>query len=135
MNRIKELLDEAKTATGTETKYALAKALEIHSGLVSHYYSGKRTPDEYACLQIAKATGRTYEEVSAIVRIEAEKDETRRAAWRDYLKSIGGYAASIFLSCIIALASVTFIVTSEAKAAPNQELGSVDAQIIQIMRL
>jgi len=101
MNRITELLDEAKKAKGVDTKYALAKALDLHSGLISDYYAGKRTPDEFACLQIAMAIGKSYEEVSAIVRIEAEKDEKRRAAWAQYYKSIGGIAASILMGLIL----------------------------------
>lgn len=56
-----EILDAAMQATNTKSKYALAKALGLHSGLVSDYYNGKRSPDEYACLQIAKAIGRSYE--------------------------------------------------------------------------
>lgn len=109
MKTIKELLDETKAAKGVETDYALAKALDLHSGLISDYYSGKRSPNEYACLKIAEALNRPLAEVLAAVRIEAEKDESRREEWRNYFKSIGGIAAAFMLMVCL---SVTFIVTS-----------------------
>jgi len=109
MKSTKELLNEIKAAKGVETDYALAKSLDLHSGLISDYYSGKRSPNEYACLKIAEALGRPLDEIMASVRIEAEKDENRREAWRKYYKSIGGIAASFML---MVLMSVTFIVTS-----------------------
>lgn len=100
METIKSLLDRAKEATGVTTEYALAKALGLTKQQVSEYYKGRVIPSEYACLQIAKAIGRAYEEVQAIVRIEAEKDEARRETWRQYYKSIGGIAAG-FLICLL----------------------------------
>lgn len=128
MTKIAELLEAAKDAKGVKTKYALAKALELHSGLISDYYAGKRYPDEFACLQIAKALGRSYEEISAIVRIEAEKDETRRQAWKDHLKRLGGYAASIMLALLAGLMFVTFIVTTMPSALANQQLTNWNLQ-------
>ena len=93
METTKSLLDEVKVRKDVQTDYALAKELSLHRGLISDYYSGKRTPNEFACLQIAEALGRCYEEIQAIVRIEAEKDETRREAWKRYYKSIVSLAA------------------------------------------
>jgi len=116
MKTIKELLDETKAAKGIETDYALAKALDLHSGLISDYYSGKRSPNEYACLRIAEALARPLDEILAAVRIEAEKDDTRREAWRKYYKSIGGIAASF---AVLFLLSVTLIVTSTPANASN----------------
>lgn len=77
MKTIKELLNAAKAAKGVDSDYALAKALNLPTQRISDYSKGTRTPDEFACLQIAQALGRSYEEISAIVRIEAEKDESR----------------------------------------------------------
>lgn len=102
MTKVIELLNAAKSALNVETDYALAKALGINKARISAYYAGKETPNEFACLQIANATGKDYSEVSAIVRIEAEKDESRRQKWREYYKSIGGYAAGITLGIFCA---------------------------------
>lgn len=122
METIKSLLDAAKEAKGVETPYALAKELGLTKQQVSDYYKGKVVASEFACLRIAKALGRNYEEIQAIVRIEAEKDETRREVWREYLKRLGGYAASIMLSLLTGLLFVTFIVTTTPPAHANTGL-------------
>lgn len=113
MTKVIELLDAVKAAKNAQTDYALAKALELHRWLISDYYAGKRTPNEYACMQIAKAINMPLDLVTATIRMEAEKDEKRRNAWREYYKSIGGLAASIM---IFVLASVTLIVTTTPPA-------------------
>jgi len=97
MENIRKLLDAVLVAKGLSNKSDLAKELDVNKARISAYYSGKETPTEFVCLKIAEATGRSYEEVSAIVRIEAEKDENRRKVWKDYLKRIGGIAACIML--------------------------------------
>lgn len=62
-------------------------------------------------MQIAHVTGRSFEEVTALVRLDAEKNETRREAWRKRLIQIGGIAASVAL---VISANVIFIVSAEA---------------------
>lgn len=130
METIKSLLDEVKRAKNTESDYGLAKAMGVHKARISAYYAGKETPNEFFCLQIAQALGRSYEEVSAIVRIEAEKDESRRKVWREYYKSIGGYAASIMMAAIFVTSLVTWPTDASAKSM------GYEAQVsrIQIMR-
>ena len=130
MDSIKILLDRCKDATGAKNENQLASRTGIKSQRISDYYKGTRTPDEYACLRIAQVLGRPFEEVTAIVRIEAEKDESRRAVWREYYKSIGGYAASI-----LAGLAVTFIVTLPSEALANQSVKGTDYAGRQIMRL
>lgn len=125
METIKSLLDDVKSIKGLTSKYALAKALDLPTQRISDYYNGtgSRYPDSYACLQIAKALNREYNEISAIVQIEAEKDESKREEWRKYYKSIGGYAASFML---LVFAVVTFIVTTPGTALANQEVTKSD---------
>ncbi len=130
MKTIKELLNAAKAAKGVDSDYALAKAINLPTQRISDYSKGTRTPDEFACLQIAQALGRSYEEISAIVRIEAEKDESRRQAWRKYYKSIGGYAASIIMAAIF----VTSLVTWPADASAKSMSYEAQRTGIQIMR-
>lgn len=113
METIKDLLDKCKETTGAKNKNQLAIKTGITSQRISDYYKGTRSPDEFDCLQIAKALNRSLEEITAIVRIEAEKNEKRQNAWREYYKSIGGIAASFAL---LFCGSVTFIVSPPAKA-------------------
>ena len=107
METVKTLLDAVKHANGITSDYGLAKLLELPKQRVSAYYSGKEVPNEFICLQIARALGRDYAEVQAAVRIEAEKDDTRREAWREYFKSIAGYATSVFAA--VGLTVILFV--------------------------
>lgn len=119
METIKSLLERCKEVTGAENKNQLAAKTGIKSQRISDYYNETRSPDEYDCLLIAKTLGMELSAVLAIARIEAEKDETRKEAWKGYLKSIGGYAASLILGFFFV---VTLIVTpTTAKAAPVLE--------------
>jgi len=116
MGNVKKLLDAVKAKCDRPTDYALAHKLDLHSGLISDYYKGKRVPDDFACLQIAKELGKPFDEILATVKADTEKNEKRRKAWENYLKGMGGIAASFALPFLV---HVFFIVTqSTAEASP-----------------
>jgi len=98
--KITELLDQTKNAAGITSDYALAKTLGINKGRISAYYAGKEAPNEYACLKISELTGIPLDIVIATVKAETEKDEKRREAWENYMKRLGGIAAS-FLAVVV----------------------------------
>jgi len=98
--KITELLDLTKSAAKIESDYALAKELGINRARVSAYYSGKEAPNEFACLKISEITGIPLNKVIATVKAESEKDDTRREAWENYMKRLGGLAASVLLSVV-----------------------------------
>lgn len=108
MENITKLLDEVKAAKGVESKYALAKVLDLPTQRISEYYNGKSAPDEFACLKIAEALGKPLNTIIATVRASTEKDASRREAWENYMKSLGGIAAS-FLGGVV----FTLIFSSE----------------------
>lgn len=119
MENVKKLLDAVKQREGIETDYGLAKTLDLPTQRISDYYKGRRTPDEFACLQIAQALGKPLAEVIAAVKIDTEKDEKRRSAWEKYYKQLGGVAASVIFAVLL---NVTLIVTPvEASPAPLLE--------------
>lgn len=93
--KIKELLDAVKNAKGISTDGELARCLEISKQAVSDYYNNKRAPDDFACLRISEITGLPLNNVIATVKAASEKDEKRREAWENYMKRLGGLAASI----------------------------------------
>lgn len=93
--KITELLDRTKAAAKVESDYALAKELGINKARVSAYYSGKEAPNEFACLKISEITSIPLDRVIATVKAESEKDETRREAWENYMKRLGGFAATL----------------------------------------
>lgn len=114
--KIHELLDATKNAKSIKTDGELARLLGVSKQAVSRYYLGERAPDEFACLKIADATGMPLDSVIATVKAASEKDETRREAWENYMKRLGGVAASFLVGilCIVTL-SVT---STPLEAAP-----------------
>lgn len=116
MKNITELLDDVKAAKGISSKYELAKALDLPTQRISDYYKGERAPDEFACLKIAEALGKPLDTIIATVKACSEKDEKRREVWENYMKRLGGIAASFVGGFLV---YVTLIVTpSPAEAAP-----------------
>jgi hypothetical protein len=85
MSKAKELLLECKVKLGIQSDYKLAQALEMHSGLISDYMSGKRVPDEYACMRISLILQRNPAEIIAVIQGESEKNPKRKAFWLDFL--------------------------------------------------
>ncbi|MCG2577585.1 DUF3693 domain-containing protein [Dechloromonas sp. XY25] len=121
--KIVELLDRTKHDAGVESDYALAKVLGIHKARVSAYYSGKEAPNEWACLKISEITGIPLDTVIATVKAESEKDDERRAVWENYMKRLGGLAASFLITLCV---TVTMLVTSPpSQAAQGKDLGPV----------
>lgn len=86
MSKAKELLLECKIKLGVKTDYKLAQALDIPTGIMSDLLSGKRTPDAYTCVRMALILERDPSEVLAEVKADTEKNEKRRAFWRDFLQ-------------------------------------------------
>lgn len=116
MENIKELLDAVKHAKGVATDYALAKSLDLPRARICDYYKGNRVPDEFACLKIAEALGQPLDTIIARVKAATEKDEKRREVWENYMKRLGGFAASFALAVLL---GVTMLVTSHpAEASP-----------------
>lgn len=86
MSKAKELLLECKIKLGIQTDYKLAQALELPVNRMSEFMSEKRAPDAYTCVRMALVLGRDPAEVIAEVKAETEKNEKRRAFWRDFLQ-------------------------------------------------
>ncbi len=86
MSKTIELLTACKKKIGVDTDYKLAKALKIHSGRIADYISGKRIPDENACMRIAMLLERNPIEIIAIVQADTEKNNKRKAFWNEVLK-------------------------------------------------
>ena len=122
MENLKSLLDSAKEKLGVETDYALAKRLGLPRARICDYYKGTRAPDEFACLKIAEALGKPLDTIIATVKASSEKDESRRLVWENYMKRLGGIAASIAVSVLVC---GTIIVHSpNAEAAPRLVLAT-----------
>lgn len=93
-----EYLDKAKIALTIKSNYGLGKALKMHTGLISDYYSGKRWPDAYACAQIALALKYDPLEVLADIESQCAKTEERREFWRGFIGRTKKVAAVLLLA-------------------------------------
>lgn len=121
-----ELLNSVKHANGIKSDGELARKLDVDKRRVSAYYKGDRIPDEYACLKIAEALGKPLDTIIATVKACSEKDEKRREVWENYMKRLGGIAASfatVFLACVTLIVS-----TPRAEAMPYQASQPVNSQ-------
>lgn len=129
--KIRELLDAVKNAYDIKTDGELARKLDVDKRRISAYYNGDRVPDEFACLKIAQALGKPLDTIIATVKATSEKDEKRREVWENYMKRIGGMAAS-FVAVVFLL--VTAIVTSpRAEASALQGFGASEPVTVCIM--
>jgi hypothetical protein len=103
MSKQKELLLECKIKLGIKSDYALAKALEIHSGRISAYMQNKEHPDPYACVRIALILKRDPAEVIAEIESEIEKNPIKKNFWRDFLQHAKQAAQRGMLALIFGL--------------------------------
>lgn len=106
--KIAELLDSVKHAKQLKTDGELARMLGVTKQAMSRYYNGERAPDEFACLRIAEALGKPLDQIIATVKAATEPDEKRREAWENYMKRLGGIAASVLVTLCV---TVTLLVT------------------------
>ncbi|WP_416242524.1 helix-turn-helix domain-containing protein [Azospira sp. APE16] len=93
-----EIIDKAKEATGARSYYDLAHKLEVSEQAISSYRKGERTPDFYACTKLAISLGMDPAQLMAEFELQKEKNEKKRAFYRDFLQR-AKRAAVITLVC------------------------------------
>lgn len=98
--KIQETLDSVKNANGITSNADLGRLLDIDLRRIGDYYTGKREPTSEDYPKIATAAGITAGELWEAVQVERAKEESTRKAWDNYMKRLGGLAAS-FLGVVI----------------------------------
>lgn len=117
MNAIENILNEAKTKNHIKSDNALALEIGITRQTMSMARHGKTTFNAYARSRLADLTGRSTDEINALIEIETETDETKKEYWVNFYKRLGGVAATVFVC--VTLGSVTFAMTpATANAYP-----------------
>lgn len=81
---INELLNDARSSTGSENDNQLAQVLEIPRQRISGIRAGSEKPSPYTCARLAQALKRDPLEIIAMVEAESAKNETQRAFWRSF---------------------------------------------------
>lgn len=97
MNTTQRLMQEAKSALGIESDYALAKALEMSRQAISHYRTGRSQLDVEGAFRIAEVLGKDPAAIIAAVEAERATKPEAREAWIQRLKQLGGVAAGVFV--------------------------------------
>jgi len=80
------------------TVYAVAQLLDLPEQTVRNYAKGKSCPDTFGCVRIAELLDLDPMQVIADVEAEREKDEGRRARWRELSRKLGGSALVVICS-------------------------------------
>lgn len=114
--KIAETFETIKAKYGVTEKSEIARVTGLDLRRVGDYLSGKReqTSEDYA--KIAAAAGISAGELWEAVQKERATDERSKSAWENYMKRLGGIAASVLVTVCI---TVTMLVTSTpAKASP-----------------
>ncbi|MEK7882953.1 hypothetical protein [Methyloversatilis sp. NSM2] len=81
MKALLDYLDEAKTALGVETDYALAKKMKWSTAQMSNYRARRRILDDFQAARIADVLSKSPMEVIAAANVERAKDDDERAYW------------------------------------------------------
>lgn len=120
--KLKEILDRIKNENGITTNAELGRKLDIDLRRIGDYYTGKREPTSEDYPKIANAAGISAGSLWEAVQIERAKDETAKSVWDNYMKRLGGFAASVLITLSV---TVTLLVTpSPSEAAPIQGFGA-----------
>jgi predicted transcriptional regulator len=96
-----DYLAAVKAQLKITSDYGLAKALKISKQAASKYASGERIPGPVVAFRVAEILGEQPAAVVAIFeqeRAERVADEEEASEWREWVKRLGGAAASILLA-------------------------------------
>jgi len=102
--RTADYLSRLKLMAPRPTVYAVAQLMELPEGQVRHWYRGRTHPDTMACIRIAELLDLDPLQVIADVEAEREKDEGKKARWRELARKLSGSALVVICSAIGATA-------------------------------
>lgn len=115
--KIVETFETIKAKYGVTEKSEIARVTGLDLRRVGDYLSGKREPTSEDYAKIAAAAGISAGELWEAVQKERATDERSKSAWENYMKRLGGIAASILVTVCV---TVTMLVTSEpVEASPT----------------
>ena len=108
-----ELLNAAKKTLEISSDYALAKRLGTSTARIGQWRTGKSTPDEQACFQLADILGVDPAAVIALVKAERETEPGKAAFWR---MQASKYAAALGVLAMLNSGGVAAAVESGYKS-------------------
>lgn len=107
--KIAETFETIKAKYGVTEKSEIARVTGLDLRRVGDYMTGKREPTSEDYAKIAAAAGISAGELWEAVQKERATDERSKSAWENYMKRLGGIAASVLVTLCV---TVTMLVTS-----------------------
>ncbi|WP_199154320.1 hypothetical protein [Chromobacterium sp. ASV23] len=117
-----EYLQDAIEKLGVENDVQAAAALRISKQALSHYRTGTRIMDDFACIMVAKVLGIDGMEIIAATQMEREKDQERREIWADFRKKFGVKMGIAGLAVTMTIGSLTPTKASAENLANSQHV-------------
>ncbi len=112
--KIAETFEAIKTKFGVTEKAEIARVTGLDLRRVGDYMSGKREPTSEDYAKIATAAGINAGELWEAVQRERASDEKSKSAWENYMKRLGGIAASMLITLCVTVNLLVTPTTSEA---------------------
>jgi len=101
-----DLIDEAIQKGRFVSDRQMSLAMGLSGSAVSNYRQGLSKPDNQAMNELARITGRNFNEVVAIIESERATNQSKKEYWKDVLKKMGGTAAGFVFSNALFLEGV-----------------------------
>ena len=115
--KLVEILDAIKAENGIESNGELARFLGTDVRRIGEYYSGKRTPIDEDYPRIAEKAHMTAGQLWEAVQIEKKKDSEASRVWENYMKRLGGIAASVLITLCVTVTTLVTLTPGDASAA------------------
>lgn len=105
MDTLNEIIDAAMQASGKDSDRQLALHMGVSPQTVSHWRTGRNTPDLYALMELQKILKVDARQLAATIEAERAKTEERRGYWEDIKKSFStkGVSSAVALATAVAL--------------------------------
>lgn len=120
---INELLDQAKKRANLPSDYALAKAIGVQTGIVSHWRKSKRHPSDEEAVQLATLAGIDEMQVIAQIHYETATTEKKKEFWHQFLER-RGITACLTMTALAA----SIVLTPESAEASVLQLQNYEVQ-------
>ncbi|MES2251103.1 MAG: helix-turn-helix domain-containing protein [Pseudomonadota bacterium] len=103
MQTTKQLLDRAKKAQGIESDYKLAQHLGVVQSAVTHWRSGRSSPDDVIAAQLAEMAGQDPLAVIAELHAARAKTPDAKQLWLRMAMQLRHAVAAVMMACGVAM--------------------------------
>lgn len=103
MQTTKQLLDRAKKAQNIESDYKLAQSLGVVQSAVTHWRSGRSSPDDVIAARLAEMAGQDPLSVIAELHAARAKTPDAKQLWMRMAMQLRHAVAAVMMVCGVAM--------------------------------